>query len=61
MFPTSWTLHVAPEVKPEVEAWLEDEGLIDVLVQADAEAVSVDFDNIDAAFRFRMQFDEELI
>lgn len=61
MIASSWTVHVAPEAKELIVEWLEDEGLEHVEVQSGFEAVSVDFDDIDAAFRFRMQFDEELV
>lgn len=61
MFPSSWTLQVSPEAKDKVVEWLANEGLEGVVVAPKSETVQVDFDNIDSAFRFRMQFDEELV
>lgn len=57
----SWILRAAPASKDKVENWLKDESIKGYVLITSADAVQVDFLNIDDAFRFRMQFDEELV
>ena len=61
MFPSSWILQLSPESREKVVKWLQDEGLNGYSVIPTEEAVQVGFTNIDDAFRFRMQFDEDLL
>lgn len=57
----SWVLRVDVAVKEKVENWLKVEAKSQYIIMSDADDVEIDFDNIDDAFRFRMQFDDELI
>ena len=61
MVASSWILRVAPESKEKVEAWLNTEATKGYVLIPTNEAVQVDFLGIDDAFRFRLQFDEELV
>lgn len=57
----SWVLRVDVAVKEKVENWLKVEAKSQYIIMTDTDDVEIDFDNIDDAFRFRMQFDDELI
>lgn len=61
MFPSNWMLHVNPEAKDKVTEWLADEEVQGYSMVPTTDAVHVGFNNIDDAFRFRLQFDEELL
>lgn len=57
----SWVMRACPEAKAKVEKWLKDEQVQGYVLVPTTEAVEVDFVNINDAFRFRLQFDEELV
>lgn len=61
MVATSRILRVMPASKEKIVRWLKIEavGTYD-MVSTDNE-IQVGFNSIDDAFRFRMQFDEELV
>lgn len=61
MVANTWTLEAAPEAHEAVEKWLDEEAATGYVLEATEEVVRVDFYNIDDAFRFRLQFDEELV
>lgn len=57
----SWILRAAPASKDKVENWLKVEATAGYVLLSDTDSVQVDFLSIDDAFRFRLQFDEELV
>ena len=57
----SWILELVPESKDRGLEWLKDEGVSGYCLIPTQEAVQVGFNHIDDAFRFRLQFDEELL
>lgn len=61
MVASPWILRVAPASRDQVENWLKAEATSQYILVCDQDSVEVDFDSIDDAFRFRMQFDEELV
>lgn len=61
MAASSWHLRLNPDSKKRVDAWLNEENLVDYDYSADGYAVTLDFYDIDVAFRFRLAFDEELM
>lgn len=61
MVASPWILRVEPASMEQVENWLKVEATGQYVLSSDRDSVEVDFSTIDDAFRFRMQFDEELI
>lgn len=61
MVASSWVMRANPASKSKVEKWLADEQVVAYVLNPTPEAVQVNFFNIDDAFRFRLQFDEELV
>lgn len=61
MVANSWVMRVDPASKAKVEKWLDVEATNGYVLVSDTDAVQVDFLTIDDAFRFRLQFDEELV
>lgn len=61
MVANSWVMRASPESKAKVEKWLQDEQIQGYMLIPTAEAVEIDFVSIDDAFRFRLQFDEDLV
>lgn len=58
---SSWKLRLDPTSKTDVEAWLDDEGPSGYELRSNHDAVTVELYDIDTAFRFRLQFDEDLL
>jgi len=61
MVASSWKLRLDPRSEDQVEDWLRDEGFRDYDVNYGREALEIELFEIDAAFRFRMQFDDEIL
>jgi len=61
MAANSWKLRLVPSSKDDIESWLRDEGLVVCAMIRDKDAITIEFNDIDAAFRCRMQFDENII
>lgn len=61
MSASSWILRTNPTSKVKVEKWLAVEATNEYDIVANSNEVQVDFKGIDDAFRFRLQFDEELV
>lgn len=61
MVASSWTVRVDPASKVEVDEWLDDEKVVGYVIISDDKAVEIDFLNINDAFRFRLQFDQDLL
>lgn len=57
----SWIVRADSASEDQVEAWLACETKGDFQVSRSVDAVAVDFSSIDDAFRFRLQFDEQLV
>lgn len=57
----SWILRAAPVSKEKVENWLKTETTGGYVLITQEDEVRIDFLTIDDAFRFRLQFDEELV
>lgn len=54
-------LRVEPAMKGVVEDWLQVEATGEYVLVWDSTSLEIDFSSIDDAFRFRLQFDQELI
>lgn len=61
MVASPWCLRVEPVMKGVVEDWLRAEATSEYVLVWDDSSLEVDFSCVDDAFRFRLQFDEELI
>lgn len=61
MVARSWILRAMPTSKSKVEKWLKDEATNSYVLADETDKIKVSFVSIDDAFRFRMQFDEELL
>lgn len=62
MVASTWTLRVDAASKDKVEKWLvEEHGDLGPIISSDDEVLELAFSKIDEAFRFRLQFDEELL
>ena len=61
MVASSWILRVDAASKDKVEEWLGQEAKNGYVLVDASDTVQVDFLSIDDAFRFRMQFDDELV
>jgi len=61
MSSNTWTICVAAEAEEKVVRWIADEDISIYRVHQEDNTVQVGFDSIDDAFRFRMQFDEDLV
>lgn len=61
MVASSWKLRATPASKDKVENWLAQEAKQGYVLVQTNDAVLVDFLGIDDAFRFRLQFDEDLL
>jgi hypothetical protein len=61
MILTNWKLRVDAAVETEVKIWLNNEAEDRFDVQTGEFEVEVGFKNINDAFRFRLQFDDELL
>jgi hypothetical protein len=54
-------MRARPDSKTKVEKWLEDEKVEGYVLNPANDGLEVAFSNIDDAFRFRLQFDNELV
>jgi hypothetical protein len=62
MVASTWTLWVDAASKDKVVKWLADEHVDQsAIVNADDDSLELSFSGIDEAFRFRLQFDEDLL
>ena len=61
MVANSWVMRARPDSKTKVEKWLEDEKVEGYVLNPANDGLEVAFSNIDDAFRFRLQFDNELV
>ena len=60
MVASSWTLQVEPDSKEEIAIWLGAETTAHFNMVLDNDTMLVQLNSIDDAFRFRMQFDEQI-
>jgi hypothetical protein len=61
MAANSWILKASPDIGAKVQRWLDVEATQSYTMDAREDAVLIDFHGIQDAFKFRLQFDEQLV
>lgn len=61
MVASSWKLRLDPTAESLVDDWLRDEKVAAYDISCDRDLLEVELHDIDDAFRFRLQFDEDIL